>query len=135
VPNYTPTLELTLDISTANLSQFDIRAKEELKPDIGLYPATRRGLSRPNDILKMLEMPLAAIEILSPKQGIYDLKEKFKAYFALGVKSCWLVTPELEVISVYTTISDFKNYDKRSGSLEVVDETLEIRLPLDQIFN
>lgn len=131
---YVPRPELSLDISKVDLSKFNLDAKQELKPDICLYPATHRGLSRPNDILRMSEMPLLAIEILSPKQGMYDLKEKFKAYFALGIKSCWLVLPEIENITVYSSLNQGKAFSKLHGDCEVVDEVLELRLPLDKVF-
>jgi Uma2 family endonuclease len=137
LPNdkFTLVTELSLDISTLDLSQFNIKAREELKPDICLYPPTRRGLSRPTDILKMSEMPLLAIEILSPTQGMYEIKEKFKVYFALGIKSCWLVAPEIGVITVYSSINQFKNFDLLSGNNQVIDEVLDIRLSLEEVFN
>ncbi len=126
-------IELSLDISSLELSQFDIKAKDELKPDICIYPANRRGLSRPRDILKMSEMPLLIIEILSPKQGIDDILAQFQVYFALGVKSCWLVAPQIEVVTIYCTMDNFQTFDKTDAQL--VDETLNIRLPMEQIFN
>jgi Uma2 family endonuclease len=91
---FTLVTKLSLDISAIDLSQFNLKVRGELKPDICLYPPTRRGLSRLTDILKMSEMPLLAIEILFPTQGMYEIKEKFKVYFALGIKSCWLVALE-----------------------------------------
>lgn len=90
---YTPVNEVSLDVSGVDLSQFELKTKEELKPDVCLYP--KRSLSRPKDILKMKEMPLLAVEILSPKQGTYDILEKFRLYFALGIQSCWLIEPAL----------------------------------------
>ncbi|NJO16962.1 MAG: Uma2 family endonuclease [Thioploca sp.] len=132
---FTLVTELSLDISTIDLSQFNLKARGELKPDICLYPPTRRGLSRPTDILKMSEMPLLAIEILSPTQGMYEIKEKFKVYFALGIKSCWLVAPEIGVITVYSSLNQFKNFDLLSENHEVIDEVLDIQLSLEKIFD
>lgn len=125
---YTPVTELSLDVSGIDLSQFDIRTKEEAKPDIAIYP--RRGLSRPTDILRMSEMPLLTVEILSPKQGSYDILEKFKAYFALGVKSCWLVDPAINTVTVYSSIDRWRTF----SSGDVVDDTLGITLSLDELF-
>jgi hypothetical protein len=65
---------------------------------------------------------------------MYDLKEKFKAYFALGIKSCWLVLPEIENITVYSLLNQGKAFSKLHGDCEVVDEVLELRLPLDKVF-
>jgi len=126
--HYTPVSELTLDVSGIDVSQFGLRSKEEIKPDICVYP--RRGLSRPQDILKMSDMPLLAIEIVSPRQGLYDLVTKFRVYFALGVQSCWLVEPTINAVSVYTTIDHWETYARG----DVVDEKLNLRIPIDQIF-
>jgi len=101
----------------------------ELRPDVCLYP--KRGLSRPRDILRMTEMPLLAVEILSPKQGLDDILEKFERYFQSGIKSCWLVDPTLEIIAVYhTSLQQHVIYSQG----EVKDEMLGIRLPLAEIF-
>ncbi|MFN8486520.1 MAG: Uma2 family endonuclease [Caldilineaceae bacterium] len=126
---YTPVTELSLDVSGIDLSKFDLKAKEEVKPDICLY--AKRGRSRPRDILRMTEMPLLAVEILSPKQGTYDILEKFKVYFELGVKSCWLVDPAINTITVYTSNEQWQTFSGR----EVVDEQLGIKLKLDEIFD
>ena len=129
IEQYTPVTELSLDIRGIDLSKFDLRTKEEIKPDICLYP--KRGRSQPRDILRMKEMPLLAIEILSPKQGSYDILEKFKAYFVLGVTPCWLVDPAVRTITVYAANDEWETF----SSQEVVDEQLGIRLPLHEVFD
>jgi Uma2 family endonuclease len=130
---FTPAVELSLDISRLDLNQLAIKAKDELKPDVCLYPSNR-GLSKPDDILKMSEMPLLAIEILSPKQSIDDILAKFKAYFALDIQSCWLVIPILESITVYAQkIDNFRLFNAKSDT-EAIDEILDIRLSLQNIF-
>lgn len=125
---YTPVSELTLDVSGLDVSQFDLRSKEEIKPDICVYP--RRGLSRPQDILKMNDMPLLAIEIVSPRQGLYDLINKFRVYFALDIQSCWLVEPTINAVSVYSSIEQWETYTRG----EVIDEKLNLRIPISRIF-
>lgn len=129
IGQFTPVNELSLDVRGIDLGQFDIKSKEEIKPNIALYP--KRGLSRPTDILEMAEMPLLAVEILSPKQGTYDILEKFKVYFALGVKSCWLVEPAISTVTVYSSINQWTTF---SGG-EILDATLDIRLQLSEIFD
>ena len=125
---YTPVTELSLDVSGADLSQFDLRTKEEIKPDICLYP--KRGLSRPRDILKMTEMPLLAVEILSPRQGTYSILQKFEAYFSLGIHSCWLVEPTTRVVHIYKDPITRTTYS--TGDL--IDEKLDIQMAVAEIF-
>ena len=125
---YTPVSKLSLDISNVDLSRFDLRTKEEVKPDIALY--SKRGLSRPMDILRMKEMPVLAIEILSPKQGTYDILEKFRLYFELGIRACWLVEPALDTVTVYQSMERYRTF---SGG-EIFDESTGIRLPIEDIF-
>ena len=131
--NFTIAVELSLDISQTDLSQFGLKAKDELKPDVCLYPNSVT-FSKLGDVLKMSDMPLLAIEIISPTQGFEELLGKIRAYFALGVKSCWLVVPALESVTVFshTKPEDFKNFDKQDT--EIVDEVINISLPLGQIF-
>lgn len=106
----------------------DIGDSREMKPDVCIYP--KRGLSRPRDILRMVEMPMLAIEILSPEQGTDEILEKFESYFKMSIQSCWLVDPAIEVVAVYQTMNKHSVFNAQ----EVVDEVLGIRLPLVQIF-
>jgi len=124
-------IKLSLDVSKlGELSP--LNASEALEPDVCVYPNTITPDYESN-ILKMSEMPLLAIEILSPKQSLEELLDKFKIYFALGIKSCWLVIPPLESVTVYSS-------DNRSKSFampfcqEVFDDILNIKIPLMEIF-
>lgn len=72
--------ELSLDTSTLDKTKY--KFKEEIKPDVCIYP--KRGLSRPYDILKMTEMPILAIEILSPKLVIVYRALDERKVFATG---------------------------------------------------
>jgi Uma2 family endonuclease len=119
--------ELSLDTSKLDKSKYKFR--EEIKPDVCIYP--KRGLSRPYDILKMSEMPLLAIEVLSPKQGLQDIIEKIDAYFALGVRSCWLIDPTTAIVVVYSSLDSHKIFTEG----EVIDATIGIRLPFAAIFD
>ena len=78
----------------------------------------------------MAEAPLLAVEILSPRQGAQESLEKFALYFALGVRSCWLVDSTTAIVAVYSTLEQPKTF---SGG-EVVDEAFAIRLPLAELF-
>jgi Uma2 family endonuclease len=126
--------ELSLDTSPIDLSQFNLKAKEELIPDICVYRELpdEPGDELDNDILRMTQMPELAIEILSPKQGIDDILLKFKAYFALGIKSCWLVIPSVKVIKIYSAQGN-KIFDIQHDT-QLVDDIMDIRLPIQSIF-
>jgi len=124
-------VELSLDISQIDLTQLGLSAKSELKPDVCIYPKNV-GFKEEIDELKMSEMPLLAIEIISPKQGINDILTKFQIYFELGVKSCWLIIPPLKSISVYRQLTHFQNFDFRDN--ELVDECVDIHLAIQKVF-
>ncbi len=126
IEKYSVYTELSLDTTTLDPQKF--KFKDEIKPDVCVY--SKRGLIRPFDILKMSEMPLLAIEVLSPKQSAYEILEKFAAYFALGVQSCWLVDPLTAVVSVYSALDVHQNFTVG----EVVDPVTELRLPFSEIF-
>ncbi|MCB1193127.1 MAG: Uma2 family endonuclease [Leptospiraceae bacterium] len=123
-------IELSLDTEQVDLSQFGLKAKDELKPDVCVY-SEPKGLKE-RDMLKMKEMPLLVIEIVSPKQGIDEILGKFEAYFTLGVKSCWLVVPSLRIINVYSRLNQYKTFDMNDS--KVADETMGISLPIQTIF-
>lgn len=125
---YTVCSELSLDMSQLDWTKLQVKSQSEATPDLCLYP--KRGLSEPYDILRMTEMPLLIIEILSPRQGTQDILEKFGVYFAAGVQSCWLVDPLTKMIAVYYTIRERYIF----SSDDIVDEALNIRLPFNEIF-
>ncbi len=125
---FTPVGELSLDISKFDMSQFELKTKTELIPDIALY--SKRSLSRPTDIQRMNEYPLVAIEILSLRQGFDEILEKFKVYFALGVRSCWLVTPAINAVSVYSAPAQWTTFIQG----EVLDETVGIHISIAELF-
>lgn len=123
--------ELSLDTSQIELNQFNLKAKDELIPDISIYQEVI-DLSEPLDELKMKDMPALAIEVLSPRQGMNDIIAKFQAYFALGIKSCWLVMPAIKSITVYSQPYQHKTFDINDS--EVIDEMMDIHLSTQKIF-
>jgi hypothetical protein len=108
-----------------------IDAKEELKPDVCLYPSDFK-LSLPLDLLKTNRMPLLAIEILSPRQLLEVVVSKFQAYFHLGVKSCWLVIPTQKTITIYKPNFELRVFDERDS--EIVDDSLGFSVPTWPLF-
>lgn len=118
--------ELSLDASSIDTDKLGVA--KELKPDACIYP--KRRLSLPLDILRMTEMPLLVVEIVSPRQGLFGIMQKFVAYFALGVRSCWLIDPVQGTVSVYTSPTTFELF--KDG--DVKDTVLEIVVPISDIF-
>ena len=97
-------------------------------PDILIYP--KRPIDLVHDVIQMTEMPLLAIEILSPTQGTKEIADKFELYFNAGIQSCWLVVPLIASITVYSSITQANTF----SNAEVADEVLDIRIPLPGIF-
>jgi Uma2 family endonuclease len=128
---FTPFVELSLDASQVDLSQFGLKAKDELIPDVCLYEGIHQ-FDPLSDASKRSDMPVLTVEIISPSQGTEDILGKFKAYFALGVKSCWLIIPANEVITIYSAQGGFESFGSKDS--EVVDKVLDIRLPKPKIF-
>lgn len=128
LPNFTPSSEVSLDLSA--LDDPALRASvESLKPDIAVYK--QWSVDFQNDVIKAQQMPVLAIEILSPLQGVKTLVDKFKIYFALGIQSCWLVYPYANAIAVYHAPDEFKLYAQG----DVVDIVVGVQIPLDEIFS
>ncbi|MCP4110139.1 MAG: Uma2 family endonuclease [Desulfobacteraceae bacterium] len=98
-------------------------------PDILVY--SKRPVNRKHDIIQMTELPMLAIEILSPTQGTKDILDKFEVYFAGGIRSCWLVEPVMGVVAVHSSFDNSQTF----SSGDVVDEVSDIRLPIADIFN
>ncbi|MEZ4714153.1 MAG: Uma2 family endonuclease [Caldilineaceae bacterium] len=124
--SYSVYIELSLDVRAYDLAYLDI--KDELIPNVCIYP--KRPLSIPHDILRMTEMPLLAVEVLSLRQGTYSILQKFEAYFSLGVQSCWLVEPGARVVHVYSSPAERVTF----ASGNVIDERLNIEILISEIF-
>ncbi|KHD08522.1 hypothetical protein PN36_16755 [Candidatus Thiomargarita nelsonii] len=124
--------ELSLDISQHDLSEYRLGVKNEVKPDVCAYLELPTVPDEEVDLISVSQMPELAIEILSPRQAISYLIRKIKAYFALGVKSCWLVNPATKSVTVY---SQPKKSETFGMSVEMFDNVMDIRLPVTEIFS
>ncbi|MBV7334208.1 Uma2 family endonuclease [Chloroflexi bacterium TSY] len=123
---FSPLNELSLDTSGLDKLLFPA-IKDELIADVCLYP---KSAVVDLDILVMEEMPLLVIEVISPRQGTRSIIEKFQAYFALGIPSCWLVDPATSIVRIYHPNSEPRTFS--SGF--AVDEVVGIRVPIAEIF-
>lgn len=110
-------------------SELSLMLDKEYIPDICVYPKRKVDFAA-NDIVRMTEMPLAIMEVLSPRQAILDIQEKFPVYFSAGVKSCWLVIPPAQTVTVYAAPGQGQLF--KTGN--VVDLVLNIEISIEEIF-
>lgn len=96
-------------------------------PDLAIYPTMDYG----EEEIKMTEIPLCAIEILSPTQTHIDLEEKRKQYFAAGVQSYWLVFPDLKSVYVFRNAEDYDVFTRQDV---LKDKVLGIEIDLKEVF-
>lgn len=115
------------NFSVVSASSIEINGKEYI-PDISVYP--KRKVDRLHDVVKMTDMPLLAIEIISPNQGTLELMNKFDIYFEGGIKSCWLVDPLPGSVMVLSSPDKAQTFTNG----EVIDEATDIRVPIDELF-
>jgi Uma2 family endonuclease len=104
--------------------------KPDAVPDICIYPKLQIDFL--NDITSMTEMPLTAIEIVSPSQSDAEILAKFKRYFDAGVRSCWLVMPGFQAISVYSAFGKYRFFAEHET---LTDPVTGIELPVGDIFS
>ncbi|MFK7947874.1 MAG: Uma2 family endonuclease [Saprospiraceae bacterium] len=99
-------------------------------PDVVLYDKME---FRPGqDEINATKPPLCAIEILSPKQHLSELLIKSHLYFENGVKSYWLVVPDLQTIYIFKNINDYEVFHQKE---RLIDKELGIELELVEIFS
>ncbi len=104
--------------------------EKKYMPSICLYPKRNVDLLLP-DSLEVTEMPVLAIELLSQTQTIEDILDRFHAYFTAVIKSCWLVIPVGGAVVVYSS----PEQAQRFTSGDIIDEQLNIQLPIEELFD
>lgn len=110
------------------LSELTLDLPKELTPDISIYP--RLPVDWRHDEIRMSEVPTTVIEILSPTQGMDELSNKADAYFAAGVRSCWIVAPMLQAISILHPDGQTQTF----SSGEVRDPATGITVTVEEVF-
>jgi len=104
----------------------EIEGKEYV-PDICVYP--KREMDFFHDVIRMTELPLLVIEVLSPSQIMQELVDKIEIYLNAGIQSCWLVTPITYSITVFSDMRKPKTFTE-----QVIDDKLNISLSLSEVF-
>ncbi|MCK5524236.1 MAG: Uma2 family endonuclease [Thiomargarita sp.] len=132
--NLTVISELSLDISQHDLSQYRLEGKYELKSDVCAYLEPPIIPDTEDDLVTVSKIPDLIIEILSPRQAVSYLIRKINAFFELGTKSCWLVNPSMQIITVYSQPNQRETFVSKKEA-EVIDEVMNIHLPIQEIFS
>jgi Uma2 family endonuclease len=143
---YNVATELSLDISDADrqkiLKKYGLTATRELKADVAVYRAEEFDFTDLDDEednidpLRVQKMPICAMEIVSPSQSSYEILQKCRAYFAMGVKTCWLIDPNLKVIIVYSgKVHNKKTYlAENNDNDDVEDSILNVKISIIKLF-
>ena len=98
-------------------------------PDICIYKKTPRNWKK--DVVKTKEVPLLAVEILSPKQNFNDIVDKIEdIYFPAGMKSAWVVLPQIESFMLFKPNEKTKTFNE--GIFK--DAASGFDIDLDKIF-
>lgn len=108
--------------------EFELAAGR-LKPDVAI--TLRQQYNYRRDVLRVLEPPITAIEIISPTQAFDALVEKIQDQYLLsGVKSAWLVLPTVR--NIYLFLPDQPPQVFTSGILR--DPAAQVEVALADIF-
>ena len=86
-----PLPELTLDVEKGLTPDISVFPKEQIHPDFF------------EDVLKVQQLPILAIEVVSSSQSIHTILEKANLLVQAGVKTVWTVEPYGRSIFVITS--------------------------------
>ena len=105
-------------------------SKPNCVPDIAIFPLMQIDFF--HDEISISEMPLTAIEIVSPTQSDDEILAKFERYFFAGIQSCWLVQPSMKAIYVYSQIGKYQFFN---DEMTLIDKLTGIELNLSEVFS
>jgi Uma2 family endonuclease len=97
-------------------------------PDLAVYPVMKPNWQ--HDELRKLEPPLVTVEIYSKSQGVYDFEDKVRSYFEFGVRSCWIVNPFTQSLTILRPGQPPLTY----GIVPFTDPTLGVEIDLREVF-
>jgi Uma2 family endonuclease len=76
--------------------------------------------------------PMLAVEIVSPTQALSEITDKVEGYLTAGVKSCWIVLPELRSVVLSTQAGHYQTFDNPAT---LRDSATGIELELASLFS
>ncbi len=110
-------------------SELSLETTPGSTPDISIYP--NRVVEIESVAAKESAPPLTTIEIVSPSQTVDEMIRKVREiYFPMGVKSAWIVVPELRTISIQYPDKTRQTFAEGM----VADKATGIQIPLEQVF-
>lgn len=114
--------ELSLDLK--------IEGREKV-PDLAIFKYDDISFDADKDEIRVEQIPLGVIEIMSPSQNLTELLIKSHTYFEAGIKSYWLIIPPLRTVYVFSDKSEYEVFLKNDL---LKDEQLNIELDLGKLF-
>ena len=115
---FRPFSELNLDLDGRHLT-----------PDLSVYPAG--PINFQHDILRRTDPPLLVVEILSPRQAYEDVMDKISHYLESGVKSCWMVIPPTQSITIFSPGGAQKTFTEGT----IIDPAIGLSAELAAVFS
>lgn len=115
---YQPISEFTLELIPGR----------PMTPDISICP--REPMDLWHDEVRGVLPPVSAIEIVSMSQSSDEMRRKVRDYLDHGVKSCWLVDPPMQEITVFTADGKKKTFEQGI----VTDPVTGLTVDLDAVF-
>jgi Uma2 family endonuclease len=110
-------------------SELSLATNPSTTPDVSIYP--KRKLDLRETEAKEAQMPLTAIEILSPSQTIEELQDKaWDIYFPAGVLSSWVVLPSIKAIQILTPDGQSRLFYENT----LIDPATGIQLDIKKVF-
>ncbi len=101
---------------------------ERVVPDLSIY--RREEIDFAEEEIRMTKPPLMTVEIASPTQGVQVLVDKIRFMLGKGVRSCWLVQPALQTVTIFS--EEMKKRTVTEGA--VTDPVTDIEVKMEDIF-
>lgn len=104
------------------------------RPDVIFVPYTKwsKGKRLPDDRAWDIT-PDLCIEVVSPTDPAYDLRDKIEEYFEAGIAAVWIVYPHRELVDVYDSPFAHRTF-RRSDTLTGSGVLSGFSLPLSELF-
>ena len=103
---------------------------DKLVPDLAIFIGQDNYLVHDKQLVT--DLPVTAVEILSPSQSVEELTDKIERYLTAGIKSCWLVLSGLRSIAVSFEKGVYQTFDRHET---LRDPVTGIELELAPLFN